>query len=168
MGMAVVEMAWAAMVVRLPGCFGPRLRLFLCELLALWLSVVCCSGSCSSFSSSRSSSLSSVVSSACVACVRSNSPLRPSVSSSSWAYITPFPPNQCFNFSILHCFDELVCLQTSSMMLSNSFCISSFISSILCEGTEMSDISSSNSCNVSVRLSLTDFSSWPLASVTAF
>lgn len=168
MGMAVVEVVWAAMVVWLPGCFGPRLRLFLCEPPALWLSVVCCSGSCSSFSSSRSSSLSSVVSSACVACVRSNSPLRPSVCNSSWAYITSFPLNQCFIFCILHYFGGLGCLQTSSMMLSNSFCISSFISSILSEGTEMSDISSSNSCNVSVRLSLADFSSWLLASVTPF
>lgn len=61
-----------------------------------------------------------------------------------------------------------ICPQTASMMLSNSFCISSLISSILSEGTEMSDISSSNSCNVSARLSVSDLSSWLLASRRAF
>lgn len=72
----------------LPGCFGARLRLPLVGSLALWTPAVCCSGSWTSFSSKWSSSLSSVVSSVCVACVRSNSPFRPSVSNSCWAYNT--------------------------------------------------------------------------------
>lgn len=82
------QQLWMLRAVCLPGWFGTRLRLVLCEPLARWLSPVCSSGSCSSFSSNWSSSLSSVVSSSCVALVRSNSPLSPSVSNSSWAYVT--------------------------------------------------------------------------------
>lgn len=70
----------------LPGCFGARLGLPLVGSLALWTPAVCCSWSWTSFSSKWSSSLSSVVSSVCVAWVRSNSPFRPSVSNSCWAY----------------------------------------------------------------------------------
>ena len=167
---------------RLPGCFGARLGLPLVGSLALW--TVCFSGSWTSFSSRWSSSLSSVVSSVCVAWVRSNSPFRPSVSNSCWAYNTEgsqsgqsielhwiidesdLPDN--ILTSMIWSTNSIVCVKmmiiwTSFMMLSNSFCISSFISSILSEGTEMSDISSSNSCS---RRSSSSFSSSPSFSVT--
>lgn len=80
------EMASGGQGAWLPGCFGARLRLPLVGSLPLWTPAVCCSGSATSFSSKWSSSLSSVVSSVCVACVRSNSPFKPSVSNSCWAY----------------------------------------------------------------------------------
>lgn len=52
-------------------------------------------------------------------------------------------------------------VQTSSMMLSNSFCISSFISSIFSEGTERSAISSSNSSSKFSSSSLSSPLSFP-------
>lgn len=72
----------------LPGCFGARFRLPLAGSLALSTPSMCCSGSSVFFSSKWSRSLSSVVSSVCVAWVRSNSPLRPSVSNSCCAFDT--------------------------------------------------------------------------------
>lgn len=69
-----------------PGCLGARLGLPLVGSLLCWPLGVCWSWSWVSFSSRWSRSLSSVVSSVCVAWERSNSPFRPSVSSSCSAY----------------------------------------------------------------------------------